>query len=227
MTGIIYIFWLLVWCWLVAFPAALCHAIVSSGMSLECSITREGSRSSRSSSSAELSKVNHQHFWQLLFTSPRSVAVTNWLLNQQQITALFPCWLTTHWHICGSQALRNCWSIPHTHLLCLSTIISGPVTPQGCVSSLVYICSFIIYLLGVLYNIITMNCLLLKSVTVCQSSTEQMRWELNITNKHGKKLTGTLMLNYFANISLSHNPASSITIWKKRTMWTCVISCPS
>lgn len=95
MTGIIYIFWLLLWCWLVAIPAALCHAIVSSGMSLERSSTRDGSKSGRSSSSAELSKVSHRHFRQMLSTSPRRAAVSYWLLNQQQITALFPCWLSS------------------------------------------------------------------------------------------------------------------------------------
>lgn len=95
MTGIIYIFWLLVWCWLVATPAVLCHAIVSSGMRLECSNTRDGLKSSRSSSSAELPKFSHQHFQQMLSTSPRRVAVSYWVLNQQKVTALFPSWLSS------------------------------------------------------------------------------------------------------------------------------------
>lgn len=185
MTGIIYIFWLLVWCWLVAIPAAMCHAIVTSGMSLECSSTRDGLKSGRSSSSAELSKVSHQHFWQMLSTSPRRVAVSYCFLNQQQITALFPCWLSSIdilWQS-GSKKFLSYSSYSFAHLLCLSTRISGPVSPQSCVSCLVYICSFIIYLLSVLYDIITVNCLLLKSVTVYQSSAEQTRWELNIANK--------------------------------------------
>lgn len=53
------------------------------------------------------SKVSHQHFRQVLSTSPRRVAVSYyWLLNQQQITVLFPCWVSSI-DVCGSQALKN------------------------------------------------------------------------------------------------------------------------
>lgn len=99
---------------------------------------RDGLKSGRSNSSAELTKVSHQHFQQMLSASPRRVAVSYWLLNPQQITALLHCShadsapLTYLWQS-GSKKFLSCSSHSFAHLLCLSTRISGPVSCCGCI----------------------------------------------------------------------------------------------